>query len=136
MNVEQTYSVIVGLVEVNDWAIFPAMASRMPADFPAQHLSIYLSIGNIVQSLVDTYEYTASPEFRDASRGKSKAFVAAKRRAAEEPVKRRKHHDKFFQALAALPASSDAYRLLDAQKHEQLDTLRDLIRQLRTKPVG
>jgi hypothetical protein len=124
------YRTILGLVEVNDWQIFEDAARKLPFEFPPQHRSTYLNIGNILSELVRDYDYTNSAAFVRDTSSSSSAVLAAKRRRENEPVRRAERRKSFFSALAALPETRMAYDLVASSDHARLDRLREFIQKL------
>ena len=136
MKAEEAYRAIVGLVEVNDWEIFPKAAGKLPFEFPPQHRPIYLSIGNILCELVRNYDYTSSVAFERQTSNNSSAVLSAKRRRENEPMQRSKRREALFFALAALPESGTAYDLVTSNQRGRIDQLREFIQRIRSSNVG
>ena len=88
MRPAESYRVILGLVEVCDWDIFPQVARAHPEDFPPEHMSAYQTFGDTFERLIADYDYTKSPEFLRQVAGHTAAYAATKHRFESAPVKR------------------------------------------------
>lgn len=92
-------------------------------------LSIVIQMSAIISRLLDTFDYSRSPEFLRSVEGKSPEFLAMKLRMIT-PIRRTEVRKRLGDALANVLKSNAAFELVDEPRHKLLEELRTLLFQV------
>lgn len=130
MEPSTAYHLILGLVLMNDWAVFHDVASKHPQELPATNGDAYREIGEALTQLLDDYDFTESEAFQRRVAGKGAAYVEATRRFESDPVKRRAHREHLAEVLREFPPSSAVLELLSPTQHLHFERLVRAVKQL------
>ena len=84
----------------------------------------------LVDLLRRRFRYVESPRFLREVAGKSPAYAAMRRKLQDEPAKRPEHLLSFNASLNAMLTSREAYDFVPAERHAELDALRDVLGQV------
>jgi hypothetical protein len=84
----------------------------------------------LVDHLRNRFSYVESPRFSRGQAGKSSAYAAMRRKLEDAPTKRVNHLESFSAALRSILSSREAYDFVPAQRHNELDALVDILRQV------
>jgi hypothetical protein len=84
----------------------------------------------LVDHLRKRFSYVESPRFLHTLAGKSDSYAAMRRKLEDQPTKRVVHLASFNAALRSVLSSRDAYDLVPAERHAELDALADVLRRV------
>jgi hypothetical protein len=97
-----------------------------PADFNRVR-----EIARSSKSLLDSFDYTRSPEFGSSVSGKGDDFVEMKKRLLRQPTKKAEQRKRLGEAFIALPDTSELRALLPESCSAEIEGLATHVRALR-----
>jgi hypothetical protein len=121
---------LVALIRMNDSQVLSTDEGLPPDVSAPEDRKKVRDLRGLLIAIRRFFDYTESPEFLESIEGKSDAVGAMRRKLASHPMRKKEYLDRLDTALESLLTSRDAYRLVAAKRHGDVDGIRRILSSL------